>query len=153
MARLLRTAAKAFGPPKYLLTDQGGEFTGAVFERTVARLRIVHRLGSAENIFATARLERFWRTLKDSARLRLRRPLTLADLERRLETTLTHYVLYRPHQGLNGSVPAEALAGLMATRSPTSPPRGRPGQDPPDPPFMVDFLDREARAFPFLAQA
>ena len=76
MARLLKAAARTFGPPKYLITDQGGEFTGKVFRKAVSRLGIVHRFGSVENIFATARLERFWRTLKHTASLRLHPPLT-----------------------------------------------------------------------------
>lgn len=33
MARLLVAAAKAFGKPKYVITDQGGEFTGKAFTR------------------------------------------------------------------------------------------------------------------------
>jgi transposase InsO family protein len=62
MARLLRMAARTFGSPKYLITDQGREFTGKVFAKAVARLGIVQRFGSTQNIFATARIERFWRT-------------------------------------------------------------------------------------------
>ena len=55
MARLLNAAARAFGSPKYLLTDQGGEFKARVFEKTVSHFGMVHRFGSAQNIFATAR--------------------------------------------------------------------------------------------------
>ena len=154
MARLLRAATKAFGSPKYLLTDQGGEFTGKVFTKAVARLAIVHRFGSTENIFATARLERFWRTLKHTTSVRLHPPLTLGDLERRLETALTHYLCFRPHQGLLGSTPAEAFLGLEPAHARArQPPRGRPGDGSADPPFAIDFLDREKRAFPFLKAA
>jgi hypothetical protein len=54
-----------------MITDRGGEFTGQFFSKAVGRLGIVQRFASTENVFATARLERFWRTLKDAARLRL----------------------------------------------------------------------------------
>lgn len=64
MAPLLKATAKTFGSPKYLPTDQGSEFTGRVFRKATARLGADHRFGSVQNIFATARLERFWRTLK-----------------------------------------------------------------------------------------
>jgi len=119
-----------------------------------ACLGIVQRFASKHNLYATARLERFWRTLKDSARLRLHHPLTLADLERRLQLALFHYVGLRPHQGLRGATPAEILLGLEpAAERAASPPRGRPGEGPPDPPLAVDFLDRTHRALPFLTAA
>jgi transposase InsO family protein len=154
MARLLKAAVKAFGKPKYVITDRGGEFTGKGFSKAAGRLGIVQRFASTENAFATARLERFWRTLKDTSRLRLQPPLMIEDLERRLETTLTHYVLFRPHQGLHGATPAEAFLGMdPACLLAVSPPRGRPGEGPLDAPFAIDFLDREKQAFPFLSAA
>jgi hypothetical protein len=82
MARLFRRAVRAFGQPKYLITDRGGEFLGRLFTKTVARAGTVHRFGSTNNLFATARLERFWRTFKETARLRLWPPLVREDLER-----------------------------------------------------------------------
>jgi hypothetical protein len=62
--------------------------------QTMLRLKF-----GGEDLFATARLERFWRTLKHTASLRLQPPLTICDLERRLEVTLTHYLCFRAHQG------------------------------------------------------
>jgi transposase InsO family protein len=154
MARLLKATAKSFSQPKYVITDRGGEFTGEVFSKAAGRLGIVQRFASTESIFATARLERFWRTLKDAASLRLRPPLTIEDLERRLEMTLTHYVLFRPHQGLQGATPAETFLGREpARRRAASPPRGRPGEGPLEAPFAIDFLDRDSQAFPFLTAA
>ena len=91
----------------------------------VGRLGIVQRFASTENIFATARLERFWRTLKDTSGIRLQPPLTIKDLERRLEMTLSHYVLFRPHQGytapprpkVSGHGPGLSSRGVTSTRS------------------------------------
>jgi transposase InsO family protein len=154
MARLLKTAASVFPKPKYLITDLGSEFRAREFRKTAARLGVVQRFGSKENIYATARLERFWRMLKEMCRLRLFRPLTAEDLERRLEAGLLHYVCFRPHQGLKGATPAEALLGLEpAARRAVSPPRGRRGEGSPDPPFAVEFLDRQHRALPVLIAA
>lgn len=154
MARLLKTAARTFGSPKYLLTDRGSEFTGRVFQKAGARLGIVHRFGSTQNIFTTARLERFWRTLKHTASLRLQPPLTQGDLERRLQSALTHYLCFRPHQGLHGMTPAEALLGLEpASAKAVKPPRGKPGEGPTEPPLLIDFLDREKRTLPILKAA
>jgi transposase InsO family protein len=154
MARLLKIAARAFGPPKYVVTDQGREFTGRVFAKAVGRLRIVQRLGSTMNSFATARIERFWRTLKQAASLRLHPPLTLGDLERRLGIALTHYVWLRPNQGLLGATPGEAFLGLPpAVCTASSPPCARPGEGPRVAPFVIAFLDPDTRDFPFLKAA
>jgi transposase InsO family protein len=154
MARLLKTAVRAVGAPKYLITDLGTEFTGNVFRKAAARLGIVQRFASRDNHHATARLERFWRTLKDTASVRLQAPLTLQDLERRLDTALAHYLGHRPHQGLAGATPAEAFLGVPpAHQRATSPPRGRPGEGPDRPPFTIDFLDPQRRSFPILIAA
>jgi hypothetical protein len=100
-----------------------------MFAKAVGRLGIRHRFASALNLYATARLERFWRTLKDTASLRLHRPATIQDLERRLEIATGHYVLFRPHQGLCGATPAEAFLGAQpACGKALSPPRGRHGE-------------------------
>lgn len=154
MARLLRTAVRAFGKAKYVITDQGGEFSGAVFRKTAARLGIVHRFGTVGRIFATARPERFWRTLKQAANLEYDQPLTLDDLERRLATALTYYLCFRPHQGLHGATPAEAFLGIepSCTKA-VSPPRGRPGEGPQEPPFAIACLDPDKRALPILKAA
>jgi transposase InsO family protein len=154
MARLLKTAVRAFGPPKYLITDLGSEFIGNVFRKATARRGIVQRFASRENHHATARLERYWRTLKDTASLRLQAPLTLQDLERRLETALAHYLCHRPHQGLDGATPAEAFLGMQpAHLRAASPPRGSPGEGSDRPPFTIDFLDPNRRALPILKAA
>jgi transposase InsO family protein len=151
MARLLKSAAKAFGKAKYLITDQGGEFTGSIFRKTAGRLGIRHRFGTKDMIFATARLERFWRTPKDTASLKTLQPLTIDDLERRLETTLTYYLCLRPHQGLEGATPAEAFLGIEAvSQKAVSPPRARSGERPQETPFTIGVLYPDGRAFPIL---
>ena len=100
---------------------------------------------------ATARLERFWRTLKEAAKLKTVPPLIIGDLERRLETTLTHYLCFRPHQALHGATPAEAFLGREpACLRADSPPRALPGDRSAHPPFTIDFLDSDRRVFPIL---
>jgi len=154
MAALFRRAAKAFGRPKYLITDLGGEFTGGAFEKTVKRLGVVQRFASAESIKATARLERFWGTLKETAGLRgLELALTVEDVERRLERTLIHYLCFRPHEGLEGATPLEVFLGEEAAcLKAVEPPRGRHGEGKGEAPLRVAFLDAERR-FPILAPA
>jgi transposase InsO family protein len=154
MARLVRRCARTFAPPRYLITDLGGEFIAKAFRRAVSRLGTRQRFASKDNLYATARLERFWRTLKQSISLRLTAPLTREDLERRIEMALVHYLLFRPHQGLGGATPAEAFLGCepACTRA-ISPPRAGPGEMTPRAPFAVAFLDPATRRFPVLIAA
>lgn len=155
MVSLLRSAARAFGHPKYLITDQGGEFAAVVFRQAVKRLGTVQRFASTDSLYATARLERFWRSVKESAGLyRLQLPLTLNDLEQRLALALLHYVCFRPHEGLDGATPAEALLGMEpASRMAVEPPRDRPGEGPIEAPFRMAHLDPKNRRFPILKPA
>jgi len=154
MARLLRASARAFKRPKYLITDLGSEFTGKAFVRVVRRLGVVHRFASRDSLKATARLERFWRTLKETTLLyRLHLPLSQEDLEARLELALLHYLCFRPHQGLGGAVPAASFLGIEpAHRTAVEAPRGRPGEGPTEPPFHVEYLAPRSRRFPVLKQ-
>jgi transposase InsO family protein len=154
MARLLRASARVFKRPKYLITDLGSEFTGKAFVKLVRRLGVVHRFASRDSLKATARLERFWRTLKETTGLyRLHLPLSQEDLEARLELSLLHYLCFRPHEGLGGAVPAEAFLGIEpAHRMAVEAPRGRPGEGPIEPPFQVEHLDPRSRRFPVLKQ-
>jgi transposase InsO family protein len=124
MTRLFKHAVKAFGRPKYLITDRGGEFIARVFKRTVARLGVKQRFATADDIRATARLERFWKSLKQVARIRLVPPLDLPDLEHRLSHALAYYAFHRPHSGLENRTPIQAFMGI-GPRPLLGLPRGR----------------------------
>lgn len=137
-----------------MITDQGGEFRGRIFRKSAARLGIVQRFGTPGRIFATARLERFWRTLKEAAALKALPPLTIEDLERRLEAALSHYICFRPHQGLGGATPAEVFLGIEpAHRTARRPPRGRAGEGARETPFQIGYLDPVGRRLPILELA
>lgn len=152
MARMLRAAARAFGRPRYLITDRGGEFTATLFRDAVQRLGVVQRFASQDNLHATARLERFWRTLKETAGLyRLGLPLTREDLEQNLRLALLYYICFRPHEGLRGASPCEAFLGVEpAYLNAAAPPRGRRGEMPAGTPLRIDYLDPPNRRFPVL---
>jgi len=154
MVNLLERAVRAFGRPKHVITDRGPEFISEVFQNTCSALGIKTRFASKENIHATARLERFWRTLKDIARLRApNRPASLYELEQRLAVFLTHYVFFRPHRGpgMDGATPAEVFDGREpAVKRTKSPPRGRPGEGPVDLGLEIRLLPSATRNYPFL---
>ncbi len=121
MSQLFRAAAATFGRPKYLVTDLGGEFIADVFKQAVKDLGTKQRFASADSIRATARLERFWKTLKEIARVRLVPPLNLADLEWRLGRALVYYAIHRPHTGLGNRTPLQAFLGATAPHLRTLP--------------------------------
>jgi transposase InsO family protein len=148
IAKLLRSAARRFGPPRHLVTDRGAQFTAELFRRTVTALGIRHRFGAVGKTGSIALIERFFRTLQDTMAVRLRPPLLLDDLVARLEVVLAYYCWLRPHSALANDAPAERLAtdrvsgpdplpavttGLPVPVSPlpVSPPRGRRGEHIP----------------------
>ena len=139
MARLFRRAAATFGPPKYLMTDLGGEFTARVFKKTVARLGAKQRYAAADNIRATARLERFWKSLKQISQIRLIPPLDLPDLELRLSHALAYYAFHRPHSGLANRTPMQAFIGANP-RPLLRLPLGRKRELSASPPLRIGFV-------------
>lgn len=153
MVGLVRSAARRHGPARHLVSDQGTQFTARTFRDALSLLGIQHRFGAIGRSSSVALIERFWRTLKAALRLPLFRPLTQADLERRLAFAVLHYTFHRPHKGLAGATPAEILFGWpQAASRAVHPPRGTPGSPTPPPPFAVAFLDPEAR-HPILVKA
>jgi transposase InsO family protein len=79
-----------------------------------------------------------------------RQPLMIEDLEVRLETALTYYRCFRPHQGLRSATPAEAFLGLPTPEMALKTPRGRAGEDPSQSPFTIAFVNVGGSSFPIL---
>jgi putative transposase len=153
VVELLRSAIGRFGLPHHLVSDQGSQFTSAVFRDTLNELGIRHRFGAIGKVGSIALLERLWRTLKEALVIKVFPPLIQSELELRLELGLRYYAFLRPHQGLGGATPAEIHFGLEPRHtSAVPPPRGRPGEGAGDSPFTIEYLDRERR-LPYLAKA
>ena len=126
-------------PRTLFVTDLGGEFIASVFKRTVARLGVKQRFAAADNIRATARLERFWKSLKQIAQIRLIPPLDLPDLEQRLSHALAYYAFQRPHSSLANRTPMQAFMGVDPR--PLLPlPRGRKREPASPPPLQIGFV-------------
>jgi transposase InsO family protein len=148
-ASLLRRAIRAFKAPRYVITDLGPEFAGAAFQLLARRSGIETRFASKDNIRATARLERFWRTLKDIAGVRgVFAPLTCDDLERRLELPSPshwgeHERRIRPrnaHLLLPHVTAGQALQGLRTKPEPGEEVAGRYGHLLPGIPPGENYL-------------
>ena len=129
------------------------EFTSETFRRTLAHHGVHHRYGAVGQTGSIALIERFFLTLKTVMSVGTRPPLLRVDLERRLALFFAYYACLRPHQGLDGSTPAERFLGLTpAHLDAVPPPRGRPGEHVVvSEPFVLRFLDPE-KQLPHLAR-
>jgi transposase InsO family protein len=134
----------------HIVTDRGPQFTAGVFRRMVAHLGLRQRIGAIGRTGSIALIERLWRTLKQSLRIRSHPSLCRIDLEKRLELGLRYYAYLRPHQGLGGATPAEVYFGITpAHLSAVHPPRARPGEGTMHAPVAIAYLDPD-RHLPFL---
>jgi putative transposase len=146
IARLFSRAPRRFGRARHVVSDQGSQFTAAVFRETLIGLAVRHRFGAIGKTGSIALIERFWRTIKQKLALKTLKPLVMADLRRRLDLGLLHYSYHRPHQALGGATPAEIyFARTPAHLAAVPAPRGRPGQDTEEQPIAIVFLDPERR--------
>ncbi|MGH9821763.1 MAG: transposase [Blastocatellia bacterium] len=107
MAELVRQAAAKHGSPKHFVSDQGSQFTAAEFCKMLIGLGAKQRFGAIGKSGSIAIIERFWRSVKITLRLKLWPTLTAFGLQERLLTGLFHFAYHRPHQGIGGATPAE----------------------------------------------
>ena len=152
MASLFKVAVARFHKPKYVITDLGSEFKGA-FKKTVKRFGCELRRAAKEHHHATARLERFWRTIKQLIGYRMSFPSDIHDLDARLAPALAFY-LQKPHRGLNGQSPIDAFRGIVDKAATAVPaPRGLRGQGSKETPLRVRFFNPAHQRYPFLVAA
>ena len=148
MLEVFDKAMRKHGRPRHFISDQGSQFSAQLFRDTLAVLGIGQRFGAIGQDGSIATIGRFWRTLKGLLGLQLFPPLNKAQLEAKLEITLTYYSALRPHQGLDGATPWEVLDGKKpATASAIPPPRAGERQPPGVGvlPLTVVFLDAQRR--------
>ncbi len=100
----------AYGNPTEVLTDNGRQYTvwrgKTEFEEMLARLGVQHIRSRPQHPQTLGKVERFWKTLWDEF---LGRTVFahVVDAQQRLEHYLNHYNYQRPHQALDGLVPAD----------------------------------------------
>jgi transposase InsO family protein/transposase-like protein len=99
-----------YGRPKEVLTDQGRQYFAwrgkCDFQKRLRLEGIQHVVARAHHPMTVGKCERLWKTLQDElfARVLLR---DLEDARARLSAFLSHYNFQRPHQSLEGLVPAD----------------------------------------------
>lgn len=100
----------AYGQPAEVLTDNGRQYTvwrgKTEFEEALARMGIQHIRSRPQHPQTLGKVERFWKTLWDEF---LGRTVFahVQDAQDRLAHYIRHYNFQRPHQALDGLVPAD----------------------------------------------
>ena len=101
----LESAIEKYGPPKHIISDQGGVFIGDVFAELLDTWEILHRFGAIGKHGSIAVTERVNKTLKHEW---LKRAAIIKDFDHLTELCRgfeTWYNNWRPHMTLDGLRP------------------------------------------------
>lgn len=103
-----------YGKPAEVLTDQGRQYYAwrgrSAFQKLLSREGIRHVVSRAHHPETLGKCERLWETVNREFWERVR-PDELADARERLSHFFAHYNHFRPHQGIEGLVPADRFFG------------------------------------------
>jgi len=103
-----------FGKPVEVLTDQGPQYFSwrgkSDFQKLLERQGIKHVVARTHHPQTVGKCERFWETVGNEFWSRVQ-PQELLDAQQRFGHFVHHYNHFRPHQGIEGSVPADRLFG------------------------------------------
>jgi hypothetical protein len=103
-----------FGKPVEVLTDQGRQYYAwrgkSAFTKLLEREGIKQVVSRAHHPQTLGKCERLWKTVGDEFWDRAK-PADLSDAVLRLGHFFAHYNHFRPHQGIDGAVPADRFFG------------------------------------------
>jgi len=111
VAEALEEAFRRHGPPKHIISDQEGIFTGEAFAELLRDWGIKHRFGAVGKHGSIAVTERVIRTLKYEWLKRVPVIKGLDYLSQLLLDFADYYNSWRPHSTLKGAVPELIHAG------------------------------------------
>jgi len=103
-----------YGKPQEILTDQGPQYHSwrgrSAFRKRLDQLGIRQVLARTHHPQTVGKCERLWKTIGEELWERVR-PDDLGEAQRRLGHWIAHYNFFRPHQGIDGLVPADRFFG------------------------------------------
>jgi transposase InsO family protein len=111
---VLRAALASYHAPQEILTDNGSQYVTwrgtSAFSRELQRLGIRQVVAAPRRPQTLGKIERFWGTLWREC---IERAIfiDLGDAQKRLGLFIDHYNFQRPHQGIDGLVPADRFFG------------------------------------------
>ncbi len=106
-----RAIGKSKVCPKYIICDQGSQFTSDGFKAWCKRKSIRPRYGAVHRYGSIAVIERFIKSLKDEWLRRLVISLRFEAMRHDLSAYASWFNEHRPHQALGGSTPFEVYEG------------------------------------------
>ena len=111
---VLRAALTSYGTPKEILTDNGTQYVTwrgkSVFTKELEKRGIKQVVAAPRRPQTLGKIERFWGTLWREC-LESAVFVDLGDAQRRIGLFIDHYNFQRPHQGIDGLVPADRFFG------------------------------------------
>lgn len=112
---VFRAGITSCGAPQEVLTDNGSQYVTwrgtSAFARELQRRGIQHVVASPRRPQTLGKVERFWGTLWREC-LQAAVFIDLADAQARIGHFIDYYNFRRPHQGLDGLVPADRFFQL-----------------------------------------
>jgi transposase InsO family protein/transposase-like protein len=114
VAECLLDGIARFGKPEEVLSDQGPQYHSwrgkSAFDKLLVREGIRHVVARTHHPQTVGKCERLWKTIGEELWERAR-PQDLAEARERLAHWFAHYNHFRPHQGIDGMVPADRFFG------------------------------------------
>lgn len=111
----LKEGIARFGKPVEVLTDQGRQYFSwrgkNDFQKLLRRDGIKHVVARTHHPQTVGKTERFWETVRNEFWERVQ-PQELSEARERLAHFIAHYNHFRPHQGIDGMVPADRFFGV-----------------------------------------
>ncbi len=110
----LEDGIQRFGKPEEVLSDQGPQYYAwrgkSRFQKLLAKEGIKHAVARTHHPQTLGKCERLWKTIAEELWSRAR-PEDLEDARERLGHWVSFYNHFRPHQGIDGLVPADRFFG------------------------------------------
>lgn len=111
---VVRAAVAAYGPPQEILTDNGSQYVTwrgkSAFTRELEKRGIRQIVARPHRPQTLGKIERFWGTLWREC-IEAAVFLDMEDARRRIGHFIDYYNFQRPHQGIDGLVPADRFFG------------------------------------------
>ncbi len=111
---VLRAALASYGPPEEVLTDNGSQYVTwrgkSAFSKELEKRGIRQVVAAPRRPQTLGKIERFWGTLWREC-VEAAVFMDLGDAQRRIGLFIDHYNFQRPHQGIDGLVPADRFFG------------------------------------------
>jgi transposase InsO family protein len=114
---VVRAAIIAHGTPQEMLTDNGSQYVTwrgtSAFRREMDNRGIRHNVAKPHRPQTLGKIERFWGTLWREC-IETAVFFDLEDARRRIGHFIDYYNFQRPHQGIDGLVPADRFYGAAS---------------------------------------